>query len=138
MGDYMVTGGKDGGEATAAYEEITGEKLETMRNEEIQAAYVFGGYDKRLWILLAEEKYKASELDGKKASELDDTIMFEAALKELEEDDGHLNCRPSTLGGAIFWFTIMTTIGYGNTAPETQGGRALVFTFGLLSILLFT
>lgn len=31
----------------------------------------------------------------------------------------------------------MTTIGYGNTAPETDGARAMVFTLGFLSILLF-
>lgn len=31
----------------------------------------------------------------------------------------------------------MTTIGYGNTAPETDGARTMVFTLGFLSILLF-
>ena len=31
----------------------------------------------------------------------------------------------------------MTTIGYGNTAPTTDGARAMVFTLGFLSILLF-
>ena len=31
----------------------------------------------------------------------------------------------------------MTTIGYGNTAPETTGGRAMIYTLGFLSILLF-
>jgi hypothetical protein len=31
----------------------------------------------------------------------------------------------------------MTTVGYGNQAPSSPGGRALVFTLGFLSILLF-
>ena len=31
----------------------------------------------------------------------------------------------------------MTTIGYGNTAPVTDGARAMVFTLGFLSMLLF-
>ena len=31
----------------------------------------------------------------------------------------------------------MTTVGYGNTAPTTDGGRAMIFTLGFLSILLF-
>jgi hypothetical protein len=31
----------------------------------------------------------------------------------------------------------MTTIGYGNQAPETMGGRALIYSLGFLSILAF-
>ena len=31
----------------------------------------------------------------------------------------------------------MTTVGYGNTAPTTEGARAMVFTLGFFSILLF-
>lgn len=31
----------------------------------------------------------------------------------------------------------MTTVGYGNQAPDTTGGRALVYTMGFLSILAF-
>jgi hypothetical protein len=31
----------------------------------------------------------------------------------------------------------MTTIGYGNQAPVTEGGRAMVFTVGFVSILVF-
>jgi hypothetical protein len=38
---------------------------------------------------------------------------------------------------AWFWFTVMTTIGYGNQAPETTGGRALIYSLGFLSILAF-
>jgi len=51
---------------------------------------------------------------------------------------GAYTCRTHSAGGALFWFTIMTTIGYGNTAPVTEGGRALVITAGFVSILLFS
>lgn len=46
-------------------------------------------------------------------------------------------CVINQYGGAWFWFTVMTTIGYGNQAPETKGGQAMVYTLGFLSILLF-
>jgi hypothetical protein len=36
-----------------------------------------------------------------------------------------------------FWFTVMTTIGYGNMVPESEGGKIMVFTLGFLCILLF-
>jgi len=47
-------------------------------------------------------------------------------------------CKVNTAGAGMFWFTIMTTIGYGNTAPKTCGGRAMVYTLGFFSILAFT
>lgn len=31
----------------------------------------------------------------------------------------------------------MTTMGYGNVTPATEGGRALVYTVGFVSIILF-
>lgn len=47
-------------------------------------------------------------------------------------------CEVNSAGGAIFWFTIMTTIGYGNTTPQTMAGRVLVYTVGFFSIIVFT
>lgn len=39
---------------------------------------------------------------------------------------------------AAWWaFTLMTTIGYGNVTPVTDGGRALVYTVGFISMILF-
>lgn len=52
--------------------------------------------------------------------------------------DGHSECSASTLGGAMFWFTVMTTIGYGNASVLTVEGRCLVYTAGFVSMLLFT
>lgn len=38
---------------------------------------------------------------------------------------------------SIFVSEVMTTVGYGNQAPVTVGGRVMIFTLGFLSILLF-
>jgi hypothetical protein len=51
--------------------------------------------------------------------------------------DGFDHCYPNSAAGAWFWFTVMTTIGYGNATPETKGGRAMIYTLGFLSILMF-
>ena len=48
----------------------------------------------------------------------------------------HLFLAPNPCS-AWFWFTITTTIGYGNTAPVSVGGRALVYTAGFMCILIF-
>ena len=37
----------------------------------------------------------------------------------------------------LFISTVMTTIGYGNVTPSTDGGRILVYTVGFISIILF-
>lgn len=60
-----------------------------------------------------------------------------ALWRSFDEASGFDDCRVNTPGGAWFWFTIMTTIGYGNTAPQTEGGQAMVYTLGFFSILLF-
>ena len=62
----------------------------------------------------------------------------EAHEKALMEATGSGDCDSNCAAGALFWFTVMTTIGYGNTAPVTIGGRALVYTAGFMSILVFT
>jgi hypothetical protein len=58
-------------------------------------------------------------------------------LQALYLATGSSTCRTHVAGGALFWFTIMTTIGYGNTAPATASGRAIVFVLGFLSIIAF-
>jgi len=58
-------------------------------------------------------------------------------MRRIETISGHDHCYINNAGGAFFWFTIMTTIGYGNTAPESFAGRAMVYTLGFISILLF-
>jgi len=70
--------------------------------------------------------------DDMKAQEFQQDLM-----ENLERVSGHDNCRVHSAAGAFFWFTVMTTIGYGNAVPQTESGRAMVFTLGFLSILLF-
>lgn len=51
---------------------------------------------------------------------------FLAFRQSLVYADGFQHCYPNSAAGAWFWFTLMTTIGYGNTAPTTEGGRAMI------------
>jgi len=62
----------------------------------------------------------------------------EASTRAIQNASGTDACVINSAGGSMFWFTIMTTIGYGNIAPVTKGGRSLVFTMGFFSILAFT
>ncbi len=68
--------------------------------------------------------------EGKSKSEAHEMATAQA--------DGSEDCYLNVPGGATFWFTIMTTMGYGNTAPVTVEGRLLVYFMGFLSILLFS
>eukprot|EP00550_Attheya_septentrionalis_P007065 CAMPEP_0198281060 /NCGR_PEP_ID=MMETSP1449-20131203/1070_1 /TAXON_ID=420275 /ORGANISM="Attheya septentrionalis, Strain CCMP2084" /LENGTH=504 /DNA_ID=CAMNT_0043976691 /DNA_START=143 /DNA_END=1657 /DNA_ORIENTATION=- len=75
------------------------------------------------------------------------TESYETLLQEnkdmsreeaMAQATGTNSCQVHTAAGAVFWFTIMTTIGYGNATPVTAGGRAMVYTLGFVSIILFT
>lgn len=55
----------------------------------------------------------------------------------LSQATGSQSCQPHYVGGALFWFTVMTTIGYGSAVPDTEGGRALVYTCGFITIIGF-
>jgi hypothetical protein len=57
-----------------------------------------------------------------------------AFRQALAYADGFSQCYPNSAAGAWFWFTVMTTIGYGNTAPTSEGGRAMIYTLGFFSI----
>jgi hypothetical protein len=67
-----------------------------------------------------------------------DSNENEAYQRSLDEASGAADCKTHVGAGALFWFTIMTTVGYGNTAPTTLGGRGLIYTFGFLNIIAFT
>mmetsp|Transcript_18142 Transcript_18142/g.49512 ORF Transcript_18142/g.49512 Transcript_18142/m.49512 type:complete len:569 (+) Transcript_18142:97-1803(+) len=60
-----------------------------------------------------------------------------ATANSTREASGGSSCDYNLPASAWFWFTVQTTIGYGNQAPETTGGRALVFVAGFISILAF-
>jgi hypothetical protein len=61
----------------------------------------------------------------------------EAFGRSVVEATGAGSCRPNLGGTAWFFFTIMTTVGYGNQAPVTYEGRALIYSAGFISLLAF-
>jgi len=63
---------------------------------------------------------------------------YEKVLWSAENATGHDGCHVAYKAGAIAWFTTMTTVGYGNRIFVTYTTRYLIYTFGLISILLFT
>lgn len=71
----------------------------------------------------------ATEYPNMTAMKISDAAMLEAT--------GHQDCTVHTAAGALFWFTIMATIGWGNSTASSAGGRAMVFILGFLSIILF-
>ena len=69
------------------------------------------------------------------------TLLTESEAQSIamsQADGSNNQCVVNTVGGAIYWFTIMTTIGYGNASVVSLGGRILVFIFGVSSILFFS
>ena len=70
--------------------------------------------------------------------ETEEATFVQAHMSAIQSASGHDGCRINTAAGALFWFTVMTTIGYGNVAPATRGGQGLVISLGFVSILSFT
>jgi len=46
-------------------------------------------------------------------------------------------CEINPAAAGWFWFTIMSTMGYGSQFPSTEEGKLLVYTLGFVSILAF-
>lgn len=69
------------------------------------------------------------------------TNLLEAQMFAYDQSilyaSGESCCSYNVAGTGWFWFTILSTIGYGNQAPVTFTGRALVYSAGFLSILIF-
>jgi hypothetical protein len=61
----------------------------------------------------------------------------EAFARSAVEATGGGSCGPNLGGTAWFFFTIMTTVGYGNQAPVTYEGRALIYSAGFVSLIAF-
>ncbi len=57
--------------------------------------------------------------------------------KAVMEADGFSNCSFNVNAGAVFWYTVMTTIGYGNAAPVTNSGRWFVGIIGFFHLCIF-
>jgi len=103
----------------------------TCRNEtyarNAQSSYITTQWLESFFGLQAKYSSDGSNRTEEEATEL---ARVEASTSE--------HCVVNPAAGGIFWFTVMSTIGYGNTAPTTVTGRALVFTLGFLSIICFT
>jgi Ion channel len=69
--------------------------------------------------------------------ELWDGNDTEAIVNALSQATGAKTCSPHYIGGAWFWFTVMTTIGYGNAIPATVSARLLVYTCGFITVIGF-
>ncbi|KAL3907376.1 MAG: hypothetical protein SGARI_003567 [Bacillariaceae sp.] len=61
----------------------------------------------------------------------------EAFSRSVEEATGANTCEENMGGTAWFFFTIITTVGYGNQAPVTSDGRLIVVAAGLLGLIFF-
>jgi Ion channel len=79
------------------------------------------------------QSYFNATYDG---SNLEHAKLF-AYNQSIQSASGESRCSYNIAGTAWFWFTILSTMGYGNQAPVTKTGRALVYTAGFVSILLF-
>jgi len=63
--------------------------------------------------------------------------LWEATEQSVLNATGGKQCDANTGSSTWFWFTVMTTVGYGNMSPVTLKGQALVYAFGWLSIIAF-
>jgi len=79
--------------------------------------------------------YESNSTSDGNGIDLADRIR--AYQRSLEEATGRGLCIANSPASAWFWFTVMTTMGYGNYAPETEGGRCMLYTLGLFSLLVF-
>lgn len=77
------------------------------------------------------------ELQAAFAAENQTATELEALTKSYAHATGQEKCSVNMPAAAWFWFTVMSTVGYGNQVPATVGGRLLTCTLGFFSILLF-
>ena len=81
------------------------------------------------WMKSFEYLYRQNMMNGMSDIEAYDNAVLSAT--------GHQNCTAYSPGGAIYWFSIMTTVGYGTRVLSSNNSRILVCTAGMASILLF-
>lgn len=82
-------------------------------------------------------QWKESYDNLEKAYLLEGFTPDEARNRAISEADGSENCVLNGNAAALFWYTVMTTIGYGNTAPVTTSGRILVAVVGFFHLCIF-
>jgi len=104
-----------------------------QRSFEAQAKYYFD-----VWELDRQRLYQEYYNSFSQDTSLPPAEVRALASGEAARDaSGGDACVLNVPAAAWFWFTVQTTVGYGNQAPVTAGGRALVFTVGFISMLAF-
>ncbi|CAJ1954000.1 unnamed protein product [Cylindrotheca closterium] len=83
------------------------------------------------FVRILNESEKACLGDGG-----DEEECFEQALEDAAGAAGDV-CHDNVEGTSWFFFTIMTTVGYGNQAPVTDEGRLLIYIAGIACLILF-
>ncbi|PIO57253.1 Ion channel [Teladorsagia circumcincta] len=98
---------------------------------------------------LTASNCKAEELDVRVVKELDKCyhvaielgthtkdVVFRNSAENVEGvGEDQTQVEPwSFMDSLLFAFTVITTIGYGNVAPRTFGGRLFVIGYGLIGI----
>ena len=81
------------------------------------------------WQASYQTAYQKYTQIGKNAVEANDLALAEAT--------GHDDCNPHIAGGAITWYSIMTTLGYGDRIFVSRWSRVLIISGGIFSIILF-
>ena len=93
-------------------------------------------YFAKVWtadfVRLREERFTADDSDRNL-----DAREALANRMALQDASGKSGCEWNMPASAWFWFTVMTTVGYGNQSPTTQGGRLLIYILGFVTILAF-
>jgi hypothetical protein len=89
-------------------------------------------YYTREWTTMQQELYQAYLPSNATEGE-----QYEAFLRSIEDATGADACEENMAATAWFFFTIMTTMGFGNQAPVTSQGRIMVVSAGLFSLILF-
>ena len=97
-------------------------------SQEAQRAYY-----EELWVESRDALYDSIK-DSDSDSGFDLAAFLEAS--RYATVDGSL-CDYNRMGASWFWFSVMTSIGYGDVVPQTSMGRTFVYTAGFASILLF-
>ncbi|KAG7338840.1 ion channel [Nitzschia inconspicua] len=89
-------------------------------------------YFQQQWAIVQQQLYQ----DYLPVNATEDEEL-EAFQRSVQDATGADACDENLGATAWFFFTIMTTVGYGNQAPVTDTGRLIVVSAGLLCLILF-
>lgn len=82
----------------------------------------------------SRDSYYDSVAGGNSDGTFDLGAYLEASRMATVPDDA---CEYNRMGASWFWFSTMTTVGFGDIVPQTDLGRMFIYTCGFASILVF-